>query len=264
MEGEQRFRVATYNIHKCKGFDERTSPERIVSVLSELDVDVFCLQEVVNAPDGSPLYDQAGEIARALPGYTSVFGANRALRGGEYGNMTLSRLPLTGWKNLDITQKREPRGVLQTDLALNGADVLHLFNVHLGTGFMERRYQAERLMSEDVLRQPGLAGSRMVVGDLNEWTKGLTTKLLRDSFQTFEPKHAMRFPKTFPGMLPFMTLDHCYYEAPLELVETKLWRSRTALVASDHLPLVAEFRITAQGSPASADTGSESLGYGER
>ena len=243
MDGKTRLRVATYNIHKCKGFDERTVPERIVAVILELEADVLCLQEVVNAPGRSPLYDQAGEIARALPRYEWAFGTNRPLRGGGYGNMTLSRLRLLGWQNIDITGKREPRGVLQTDLELREGAVLHQFNVHLGTGFMERRYQAGRLMSEDVLLQPGLRGSRLVIGDFNEWTKGLTTKLLRDSFQTFEPKHAMRFPKTFPGMAPFMTLDHCFYEAPLELVETKLWRSRTALVASDHLPLVAEFRI---------------------
>jgi endonuclease/exonuclease/phosphatase family metal-dependent hydrolase len=53
----------------------------------------------------------------------------------------------------------------------------------------------------------------------------------------------LRFPKTFPGILPFTTLDHCYYEAPLKLVTTALWRSKTALVASDHLPLLAEFQL---------------------
>ena len=44
-------------------------------------------------------------------------------------------------------------------------------------------------------------------------------------------------------MLPLLTLDHCYYDPPLELEGTELWRSRTALVASDHLPLVATFRV---------------------
>lgn len=242
MGESERLRVATYNIHKCQGFDRRTVPERVIAVLRELDADVLCLQEVVNAPGGSRLFDQAGEIARALGEYGWYFGANRPLRGGTYGNMTLCRLPVLNWKNIDITQKREPRSVLQTDIRLGESRLLHLFNVHLGTGFMERRSQASRLMSDDVLAQPGLKGHRLVIGDFNEWTRGLTTRLMRDSFQTFQPKHALRFPKTFPGMLPLMTLDHCYYEAPLELVRTEVWRSRTALVASDHLPLVAEFR----------------------
>jgi endonuclease/exonuclease/phosphatase family metal-dependent hydrolase len=65
-------RVATYNIHKCQGFDRRTSPERIISVLHELDADVLCLQEVVNALDQSPQFDQAGQIARAFPEPTDL------------------------------------------------------------------------------------------------------------------------------------------------------------------------------------------------
>jgi endonuclease/exonuclease/phosphatase family metal-dependent hydrolase len=238
-----RLRVATYNIHKCRGLDRRTAPERIISVLREVDADLLCLQEVVNASTQAPLFDQAGKIARALPEYTAWFGANRQLRGGTYGNLTLSRLPVLAWKNIEITQRREPRGVLMTDVSLGANGTLHVFNVHLGTGFMERRYQAARLMSEDVLAQPALRGPRLVLGDFNEWVSGLTTKLLRETFETFQPRHALRFPKTFPGILPFTTLDHCYYEAPLELVTTALWRSKTALVASDHLPLLAEFQL---------------------
>ncbi len=237
--------MATYNVHKCQGFDRRTVPERILAVLRELDADVLCLQEVVDAPAGGPLWDQAGTFGRGLPAYRLCFGANRPLRGGDYGNMTLSRLPLLGWQNIDITGKREARGVLHTDLALGGAGVLHVFNVHLGTGWAERRFQAGRLMGEKVLKQPGLQGPRLVLGDFNEWTRGLTTRLLRDSFQTFPPRHAAGLGKTFPGMLPLLTLDHTYFESPLELVETRLWRSRTALVASDHLPLVADFRVSA-------------------
>ena len=59
--------------------------------------------------------------------------------GGTYGNLTLSRLPVLAWKNIEITQGREPRGVLMTDLSLGANETLHVFNVHVGTGFMERR-----------------------------------------------------------------------------------------------------------------------------
>jgi endonuclease/exonuclease/phosphatase family metal-dependent hydrolase len=203
----------------------------------------MCLQEVINAPDLAPRFDQLGEISRAFPDHTACFGANRTLRGGTYGNLTLSRLPVVGWTNIDITQKREPRGVLRTDLSVRDDRVLHAFNVHLGTGYMERRYQAKRLMNQDVLANPQLHEPRLVLGDFNEWTRGLTTRLLRESFSTFQPRHALRFPNTFPGMAPLFTLDHCYYDPPLELLTTKLWRSKTALVASDHLPLLADFQL---------------------
>jgi endonuclease/exonuclease/phosphatase family metal-dependent hydrolase len=238
-----RLRVVTYNVHKCRGFDRRTAPKRIISVLRELEADLMCLQEVVNAPVQAPLFDQAREITRAFPDHTACFGANRTLRGGTYGNLTLSRFPVLGWKNIDITEKRERRGVLRTDLSLGRDRILHVFNIHLGTGIGERRCQAKRLVSQDILLDPDLSGSRLVLGDFNEWTKGLTTRLLRETFKTFPPRHALRFPKTFPGMLPFITLDHCYYEPPLELLTTQLWRSKIALVASDHLPLLADIQL---------------------
>jgi endonuclease/exonuclease/phosphatase family metal-dependent hydrolase len=239
-----RLRVVTYNIHKCRGLDRRISPARILSVLKELDADILCLQEVVNAP-GTHLYDQAGEIERALPEYIHRFGANRPLHGGTYGNLTLSRLPIRTWQNHDLTSRREERGVLQTDIEL-GPQLLHVFNVHLGTGFNERRRQARLLLGEKILANPQLTSPRLVVGDLNEWTRGLTTHLLRETFHTFSPRHTLRLPATFPGLLPLVTLDHCYYEAPLELLDSHLVRTPTALVASDHLPLIADFNI---GSP---------------
>jgi endonuclease/exonuclease/phosphatase family metal-dependent hydrolase len=40
-----------------------------------------------------------------------------------------------------------------------------------------------------------------------------------------------------------MHLDHMYFDRELALEEFILHRSRMALVASDHLPLVAEFGL---------------------
>ena len=264
MDSRARLRVATYNIHKSRGFDGKISPARILAVIGELNVDILCLQEVVNAPDGSSLFDQASEIARGLPDYEWCFGANRPLRGGTYGNMTLTRLPLRAWQNLDLTrQGREERGVLQSDVEIGDGQMLHVFNVHLGTGHMERRFQARRLMSETVLSQPELIGPRLVLGDFNEWTRGLTTRLLRTSFHTFRPEHGLRYPRTFPGILPVLSLDHCYYEPPLELEGARLWRSPRALIASDHLPLIAEFRV-GQRSPTTEQPALKTAGHARR
>ena len=243
-QAKASFRVATYNIHKCRGMDRKTAPERIVSVLEELDADIICLQEVVHAPEAARTLDQAREIANALPEYTWCFGENRTLHGGGYGNMTLTRFPLLKWRNYDLShRKREARGVLQADIDIGGGHTVHVFNVHLGTGHMERRSQGPRLLSPQVLGQEELTDPRLVVGDFNEWTRGLTTRLLRQSFKTFRPQHGMRFPRTYPGMLPLLSLDYYYYEPPLELLKARLVRNRKALVASDHLPLIADFSL---------------------
>jgi len=48
---------------------------------------------------------------------------------------------------------------------------------------------------------------------------------------------------TYPGFLPIMHLDHIYYDHHLKLENATVHRSRKAMVASDHLPLVADFRL---------------------
>src|SRR5438309_11701460 len=69
-----RLRVASYNVHKCQGFDRRVLPERIVAVIREFAADVICLQEVVHAPGGIGHWNQAEEIARGFPGWAWCFG----------------------------------------------------------------------------------------------------------------------------------------------------------------------------------------------
>jgi len=253
------FRIATYNIHKCRGLDLKFVPQRIIAVLREIDADIICLQEVVNIPEGAGLkwldpvetaaevFDQAGQIARAFADYATAFGENRPFRNGMYGNLTLTRLPLKRWRNFDVSRRgRERRGILETELQARDGSAFHVFNVHLGTGHMERRYQGRLLVHGRILTHPDVKGPRVVIGDFNEWTRGLTTRLLRERFQTFRPRLGKRYPRTYPGVLPLLSLDHCYYEPPLYLVSTRLWRTRYALLASDHLPLVADFRLDAR------------------
>ena len=237
-----RIRIATYNIHKCRGMDGRTSPERIAAVIGELDADVVAIQESLDVQEGRPKFDQARRIHGELKGYDRCFGENRTLHGGPYGNMTLSRFPVQLCQNYDVTWRhRERRGCLRSDVVLGDGVVLHVFNVHLGTSFIERRHQGRRLLSDAVLKRVEGQGPRIVVGDFNEWTRGLTSRLMRDAFEAVEPRAFLRYARTYPGVLPVLHLDHFYYDKQLELRSFRLHRSRKALVASDHLPLVAEF-----------------------
>jgi endonuclease/exonuclease/phosphatase family metal-dependent hydrolase len=238
-----RIRIATYNIHKCKGLDQRTNPERVASVISELNADVVALQEILDVRDGKPEFDQARRITAALIGYHKFFGENRMLYGGRYGNMTLTRLPVQLCRNYDLTWRHcERRGCLRTDVLLPTNRPLHVFNVHLGTSFVERRHQARVLLGEQLLNQKW-ARPRIVVGDFNEWTRGLVSQLMTEVFETAKPKTLLRRGRTYPGIFPFLHLDHFYYDKQLVLRSFRVHRSRTAMIASDHLPLVAELEV---------------------
>jgi endonuclease/exonuclease/phosphatase family metal-dependent hydrolase len=186
--------------------------------------------------------DQAHFIAREL-GFNYCMGHNRELRGGVYGNLVVSRFPLLGSENHDISVAgREERGCLRVDVALGEERRLHVYNVHLGTSFIERRRQARKLISESILSDGKIPGPRIMLGDFNEWTRGLVTRLLDEHFRSGDIRLHLKRSRTYPGLLPLMHLDHIYFDKTLELERAELHRSRAALLASDHLPIFADFR----------------------
>ena len=239
-----QLRVATYNVHKCRGLDQRTRPDRIARVISELDADVVAIQEILDVHNGRPEFDQVRRIQFLFNAIGACFGENRWLYGGRYGNLTLSRFPVKRCENYDITWRhRERRGCLRSDLILPGGTVLHVFNVHLGTSFIERRHQARALLSHTVLSHRDYAGPKIVVGDFNEWTRGLASRLMGEAFQAGPPRRLVRYRRTYPGVFPVLHLDHFYYDPSLRLTSFRVHRTRTALLASDHLPLVGTFEV---------------------
>lgn len=227
--------------------DRQVAPERIADVLRPLNADVIALQEVIADANGGPELDQPRFIADNIGDYRVCFGEARQHRGAPYGNAILSRVPVVSSQTYDLTRLgRERRGCLRVDIQC-GEQLLHVFNVHLGTSFFERRHQGRKLISTDVLGSKELRWPTIVVGDFNEWTRGLASRLMRTQFQSVEAQLDLRRRRTYPGVLPLFHLDHFYFDRRLELVSAKLVRTKLALVASDHLPIVAEFRTSKKG-----------------
>jgi endonuclease/exonuclease/phosphatase family metal-dependent hydrolase len=226
-------RMVTYNVHKCRGMDGRVSTARIAGVLRELGPDIVALQEV--------LAHQAESIAHHL-GMPHALGENRIHQGHAYGNATLSRWPIRANRNYDISViGREQRGCLRADIDIDGAAVLHVFNVHLGTSHFERREQGAKLIAPELLLHDELESPRVVLGDFNEWTSGLATRLLRSHLKSADVRTHLGRSRTYPGLFPFLHLDHIYYDPVLHLDRLRLVRTPKTLVASDHLPLIGEF-----------------------
>jgi endonuclease/exonuclease/phosphatase family metal-dependent hydrolase len=232
-------RVATYNIHRCRGMDRRVMPSRIAEVLREIEADVIALQEVVGAgPAGT---GQAEEIGAAL-GMGWVMASVRHLRKHLFGNVVLSRFPIVGHCQYDLSWRTcEPRACQRADLDIGAGRTLHVYNVHLGTAVLERRYQAPRLAS--FVHDRRVTGPKVILGDFNEWLRGLATRTLSSLFESVDIRAHLRRRRTYPGLFPVVHLDHIYYEGEVEVRAVELPRTRKALMASDHLPLVATLRI---------------------
>ncbi len=231
-------RVATYNIHKCRGLDGRVDTDRIAAVLKPLKADIIALQEVVG-----PSLKTAGQdetLALRLK-MLHLLAPAHTYRGRLYGNAILSRLPVSMHTTFDLTQSgREPRLCQRVDVNLDG-HTIHLYNVHLGTSAAERTRQAKKLLS--CIADENVHGPKIVVGDFNEWKKGPATGYLNERLKSIDLMPHLAWRKTYPGMLPIFNLDHLYYSGHVEIKSLYVPRRWQALIASDHLPMLAELQI---------------------
>ena len=231
-------RVATYNIHRCRGLDGRTNPARVAEVIRDIDADVVALQEVIGASQTSP--GHAEELG-AMLGMGWVMAPARHLRGALFGNVVMSRLPIRQHSQYDLSWRTcEPRCCQRVDIEI-GNDTLHLYNVHLGTALLERRHQAGRLSA--ILHDRRVGVPKIVLGDFNEWMRGMATEMLTERLKSIDLRAHLRRRRTYPGVFPVLHLDHIYYEGNVEVVKLELPRTRRSLMASDHLPLIAELRV---------------------
>jgi endonuclease/exonuclease/phosphatase family metal-dependent hydrolase len=231
-------KIVTYNIHKARGMDGRTNINRIAKVLSEVNADIIALQEVFST-DESTRPGQLEAIATALDMH-AAFGCTRQHLGKPYGNAILSRWPIVASYHMDISHgKREDRGCIRADLKTPRGP-LHVFNIHLGTRYFERKVQVRHFLSARHI-QEDLLGPRVIVGDFNEWIKGPATRVLSEKFESLNMELHVSRKRTYPGFLPLLHLDHIYFERPLHIESAELVRTRLSKVASDHLPLSATF-----------------------
>lgn len=240
-------RVLTYNIHRAIGVDRRFRPERIASIIGHYAADVVLLQEVDEGVPRSRGKDLARHLATDLGYPHHAVGHNVTLRKGRYGNATLSLYPIISERNIDLTiEPWKRRGCQHTAIALGGASHrrLDVFNLHLGLAVRQRTRQMTRLAASAEMTTLARHSPCLIGGDFNDWRSLLVSFITRDMGfgAALRPPHARPFA-TYPSFFPRGPLDRFYYRGSLKLLSIHrcgLWLSR---VASDHLPLIADFEI---------------------
>jgi endonuclease/exonuclease/phosphatase family metal-dependent hydrolase len=232
MHEPMQLTLATYNIHGCIGADRRFEPDRIVTVLQEVDADVVALQEVEHHDvEGYDLLDYLA----IKTGLTAIAGPTLLRKTRHYGNAVLTKLPILSVNRVDLTLPgREPRGALDVTLAGNDRD-LHVVATHLGLRPWERRQQVRQLLKLFDIR---FSEIYVLMGDLNEWFLwGRPLRWLHAHFK-HTPHRA-----TYPAPRPFMALDRLWVHPRRRLKSVEVHTSKVARIASDHLPLKAIIEI---------------------
>ncbi len=239
----RRLRIATYNVHGCRGLDGRCDPARIAAVLHELEADVIALQEVESRPARSR-FDQFETLAIATH-MTPVAGPQILAPDGQFGNVLLSRVPILAVRRVDLSHgNREPRGAIDVDVEPWSDVILRLVATHLGRTGGERAQQIKRLLAH-IDERPGERHATVLLGDVNEWwPRSRRLRLLSKRFQ------ASGAPLSFPAALPLLALDRIWVSAGCRMRAYWVHRSRLARRASDHLPVVADLDCGPPDLPA--------------
>jgi len=246
-----RFRVMTYNIHRAIGLDRRFRPERMIRIIESHEPDIVLLQEVDDGVPRSREMDMARALAVPL-GYPYVaVGHNVTLRRGRYGNATLSRHPILRERNIDLTiGTKKRRGCQHTAIALNGragrSYRLEVFNLHLGLSARQRELQVALLARSREMASMLTNRACLVGGDFNDWRSLLQpflTRSLRFRSATDRSSKGEKAIRTYPSFFPRGPLDRIYYRGPLRLLSARRCRLRVSRIASDHLPIIADFDI---------------------
>ena len=269
--GKPMLRVATYNIHRAVGADGRLQPERTARVVLSLDADLVALQEV----EMPALPSTRLLLSRfAAAGYRSLLGPTIGDERHGYGNVLLSRLPLLGCDRIDLSVPgREPRGLVDAHFgplsASNGAvdppldqgrrprPHLRCLATHLGLSRGERQQQIARIAALLDAAPPSALGRAadpdldpapptqpvahcraptLLLGDFNEW---LPSRRLCPLDRRLRRAHTAA---TWHARWPLLALDRVWYRG-LRLHHSRVRRDGAARLASDHLPLLAQFEF---------------------
>ena len=236
------FRVMSYNIQHGRGLDGEVNLERIAAVIRKEEAGLVGLQEVDRGTRRTDRRDLTAELAE-LTGMTGVFRNNQHVRGGEYGNATLTKYPHRAEANthLPMVGTREQRGVLQMVVTVGETDILFL-NTHIAH---RRDGEPERLASVEtfarILRENAKGENLPVifVGDFNDIPGGATINAMEKLLVDVWPLAGEGDGFTIPVREPRRRIDYVWMsrDAPFEPV--RAWVPYTE--ASDHLPLVVEF-----------------------
>jgi endonuclease/exonuclease/phosphatase family metal-dependent hydrolase len=239
--------IASYNIHRTVGLDGRRNPTRIAAVIDQIDADLIALQEV---EWGLPSHEAWLEMYAARRGYELLVDPNIEDHRGRFGNVLLSRHPVSRVDRIDLSVGRfEPRGAIAAHVDLHGLPHL-VVATHLGLRVRERRRQTARIARYLNACEPLPS---ILLGDLNEWQ--WRSRSIRAIAALYEKAPS---PRSFPSWRPVFALDRILFR---EIGERPIVRTHVgplSKVASDHLPVVARLHLAAaRGAPVALDRVSE-------
>ena len=233
----------TYNVHRCVGADGRADPRRIAEVIAACQPDTVALQELDVGRLRTGGIDQAHAIAHLL-GMSVHFHPALQVEEELYGDAILTALPMRLVRAglLPGSVGFEPRGALWAAVEANGTEI-QIINTHLGLPAYERMAQAETLLGQNWLGHPDCRDPVILLGDFNARRRSIVYRMFAARLRDAQLVLHKRARRTFPARMPMLRIDHISCSRSVDVLGVEVPRSQLVRTASDHLPLVMDFRI---------------------
>jgi len=222
-------RFMTYNVRHGQGIMSPVSLARTARTIAAVKPDVVVLNELYRLPGR---YDQPETLGRFLGMHVLFHSANTSGK-LEYGNAILSRWPMHLVEQVDLPKRMESRGLMVGETEFEGSCV-HLAVTHLSLHRATRAAQVTAI-AEWFSQSPHIPS--ILGGDFNGGRHELSGL---EAHFTLNELGLL----TYPSIAPFTTYDHLAWNRHWEMSGISTHRS----LASDHLPLYADFTLTTPSS----------------
>lgn len=229
---EDQFKLLSYNVQHCMGQDGLINYDRIASIITQVNPDVVCLQEIDSVNGRCEDIDQMKVLGEKTKMH-HFFSASIPFMGGKYGIGILSKKEPISVKRINLPGE-EPRSALAVEF-----DSYVVIGTHLDLE------EANRASSVQLLTDLALSYNKKVflAGDFNETDLkgGFFSEMLKNW------KLASTQQKTYPTGNPVELLDLIF---TLNGYSYQLIQSEAIYTlpnvdvsnASDHYPIYSLFK----------------------
>ncbi|WP_438941008.1 endonuclease/exonuclease/phosphatase family protein [Dryocola boscaweniae] len=256
-ENKPTIKVATYNIGKNEAAGNVSDFTALNEAIKKIDADIVTVPEVDNKTGRSGKIDQLKEIADANHLHYA-FGKALDFDGGEYGVGILSKFKIEHSQVINLPSgKAEQRVLLLAQVTVPGFDSpIIVMATHLDwqKDPEVRLMQARRILDVsigDVSSEfKDIASAvKILAGDFNSTSEEQPIKELKYFWNPVQLKGGDS--RSWPAINPAIDIDHIFtfkgqkwdidkFEIPHDTEQFK-WSN-----ASDHLPVIAELKLTEQ------------------
>lgn len=202
----------------------------ISKVINHWDVDLCTFVEI----DGGSFRTMHINYLKKLANMTVLkkwhfFPVRHMLNLSNQGNGILTRYEILETHNYKLITRGENRCLSHTTIRLNG-EIMHVLTTQLALGKRSRRY--ELMQIADIIKR--IRGPIIFTGDLNTSNEAELIEIENIGLKRLVTT------KTFPSWKPRRTIDYIFYSEDFEVLN---YHVIDQLKISDHLPIIAEFKI---------------------